>query len=279
MALVLDKLRFAAQRVADTLKSHPFVQSIIVFGSVATETVDSYSDVDMMVICDPDIISLADRTTLLSQVGTGWQVEAAGDPAMFAYGDIDGMVDNVLVTVHYQQVQWVETVMNEVLEHGAITTDLLPFRPYTLPALLQNGWLLYDENQHVARWREASKVYPALLKQNLLQRYLPTLQDQTAEMMATANRNIGPRNFLFHLNWSVDALLSVLYALNDTYDPADRRAAQTTWPLLENAPVNFASRLTSILEGPFDADGMKRCAQQYSELVEDVTLRARKFVV
>jgi predicted nucleotidyltransferase len=270
IGLLLEQRRLVAQRVARVLSAHASITSIIVFGSVATGTVDVHSDVDMLILCQPDLVSPIERAPILKEVGTCWTIDMTTDNALFASGDEAGMVDGILVTVHYQRVVWIETVLHEVLDQGALTTALFPFRPYTLLALLQRGWLLYDAYQHVERWREQIRHYPPLLKHNIVKHFTPILQEQTDELVATAHRGIGPRNFLFHLNRSVDALISILYALNDVYDPADRRAAQTVWPLLYNAPVDFVSRLTAILEGPFDSEGMKRCAQQYSDLVQEV---------
>lgn len=268
--LELDQRRQVAQRVMRVFVEHASIRSIIVFGSVATGTVDAYSDVDMLVICHPGVIPAVERALLLEDVGTGWIVDSDQDNALFAAGDKDGMVDNILVTAHYQTTAWINTVLHEVIDYGAITTKLLPFRPYTLPSLLQRGWLLYDVDGHVEAWRDQVKHYPPLLKQNILQHFTPILQEQTDELVATARRSIGPRNFLFHLNRSVDALISILYALNNVYDPADRRAAQTVWPLLHSTPKDFVPRLNAILEGPFDPERMKLCAQQYSDLAQEV---------
>jgi predicted nucleotidyltransferase len=268
--LELEQRRLVAQRVTQVLATHASITSIIVFGSVATGMVDMHSDVDVLVLCQPDLIPPTERAPMLEELGSGWIIDAPTDNTLFASEDKDGTVDDILVTVHYQSIAWVDAVFREVLDQGAITTELLPFRPYTLPALLQRGWLLYDAHQHVELWREQAKHYPPLLKHNIVQHFMPILQEQTDELVATAHRGIGPRNFLFHLNRSVDALISILYALNDVYDPADRRAAQTVWPLLDNAPVDFVSRLTAVLEGPFDPEGMKQCAQRYSELVQEV---------
>jgi predicted nucleotidyltransferase len=268
--LLLAQRRQVAQRVAGVLARHPSVASIIVFGSVATKTVDQHSDVDMLVLCQPELVPASERALLLGELGSGWIIDVTSGNALFAVGDEGGMVDDIPVSLHYQTVNWIEIVLREVLEQGAISTARLPFRPYTLPALIQRGWLLYDAQQHVAKWREQAKRYPARLKYNIVQHFAPILQEETAELVATAQRGLGPRNFLFHLNRSVDALLSVLYALNEIYDPADRRAALTVWPFLNNAPANFVPRLTAILEGPFDPEGMKQQATRYLKLVEEV---------
>lgn len=267
---LLEHRRLVAQKIARSLSPLPEVASMLVFGSVATKTVDQYSDVDILVLCEPNLISPQSRHLILEQVGSGWRIDESSGNPLFASGDEDGIVDTIPVTLHYQTVEWVEAVLREVYEQGAITTRLLPFRPYTLPALLQRGWLLIDKHQHVARWRTQTEMYPKQLKRNIVQHFKPILQGETEELLAVVQRGLGPRNFLFHLNRSVDALISILYALNDLYDPADRRAAQTVWPVLTIAPANFVARLTVVLEGPFDQAGMKEQSQRYASLVAEV---------
>jgi predicted nucleotidyltransferase len=273
---LLEQRRSAAQKIARSLSPLPEVASILVFGSVATKTVDQFSDVDILVLCEPNIISPQNRHLILEQVGSDWQInEPSGNP-IFASLDEGGIVDTIPVTLHYQTFAWIDDVLREVCEQGAITTKLLPFRPYTLPALLQRGWLLIDKHHHVERWRSQTKVYPKPLKRNIVQHFKPILQGETEELLAAAQRGLGPRNFHFHLNRSVDALISILYALNELYDPADRRAAQTVWPVLTIAPANFVARLTVVLKGPFDQAGMKEQSQRYSSLVSDVMDLSRR---
>jgi len=269
---LLEQRRQVAERVAQAFAVHPATASVIVFGSVATATVDEYSDVDILVICQPELIAEVERNQILQLFGSGWQMSIPSGNALFPVGDEDGRVNEVPVTVHYQTVAWIEAVLSEVIELGAVTTRLMPFRPYTLPALLRRGWLLYDGSEHVARWRQQVMHYPAQLKQNIIQHFAPILREETEEVVAAAKRFLGPANFIFHLSRSSDALISILYALNELYDPADRRAPQNVWLFLKIAPLNFVPRLTAILEGPFDTEGMKRQAQCYAELVNEVTI-------
>lgn len=268
---LLNKRRQVARFVCDSLKQHPAVSSILVFGSVASGYIDERSDVDMLVICQPEIISLADRTSLLSYLGEGWQFhDTSNNNPLFFDCDTDGLVEGVLVTIHYQTTMWISEVLDEVLDHGAITTEKLPFRPYTLPALLQWAWLLHDKNKLVQHWREKAKIFPRQLKLNLFQHFVPQLRENVAELKATAERGLGPRGFIFHLNWAMDDLSSLLYALNEIYDPADRRAERTVLPALPQVPKDFIPRLTEILEGPFDDPGARHRAKLLDQLAAEV---------
>lgn len=271
----LQQRQAIAQQVASLFAIHPAVSSILVIGSVASGQVDERSDVDLLMLCRSEVLPGSERAHLLTQVGANWRFQERQANPLFGEADVDGLVDGVLVTVHYQTVAWIETVLCHVLEQGAITTEQMPFRPYTLPALLQRSWLLFDQDGLVQSWREQIRVFPAVLKTNLLHAFIPRLEEQREELVATAERDIGPRAFLFHLNGAVDALLQILFALNEVYDPADRRIEGVVLPTLPTLPQQFLPRLTQVLQGPFDVEGARYRARLFAELAQEVLQQAK----
>jgi predicted nucleotidyltransferase len=270
-------LRAAALRVGDNLASHPATSAILVFGSVAHGQVDEFSDVDLLLICRSTIPPVAERRAILNEIGSGWQFDRQNEGSVFRVGDVDGHVGGVLVSVHYQTVPWIDAVLDAVLERGAITTEQIPFRPYTVPALLQRAWVLLDRDCDVARWCEASRTYPSLLQANILRHFMPDLRTHVDELTRTAERDLGARNFIFFLNSAIDDLTSILLALNGVYDPADRRMHTTVVPFLAYLPPGFAAAMTEVLEGPFDRQGALRRAQLFERLATDVLREARGF--
>lgn len=270
----LSHLRAAAQRVASSLARHPAISAILVFGSVAHGQVDEFSDVDLLVTCRSAVPPVADREAILSEIGSGWQFDRQNEESLFRIVDEDGVVEGGLVSVHYQTVTWIEAVLEAVLERGAITTEQMPFRPYTVPALLQRAWVPLDRDGDVARWCDASRNYPSLLQANILRHFVPDLRTQVDELRRTAERDLGARNFIFFLNWALDDLTSILLALNGVYDPADRRMHTTVVPFLPYLPPGYVAAMTEILEGPFDRQGGRRRAELFDRLVTDVLRQA-----
>jgi hypothetical protein len=80
---------------------------------------------------------------------------------------------------------------------------------------------------------------------------------------------------LFHLNWAVDALIEILLAVNEVYDPADRRTERLVLPTLPRVPEEFLARFTQVLQGPFDVEGARYRAQLFSELSREVLQQAK----
>ncbi len=269
----LEKLRAVAYRVAEGFDALSDVSAVLVHGSVALGAVDELSDVDLLVVFQSEIPPLSERVGILRSLGSGWSFGERNPASLFPVVDKDGKVDGAPVTVHYQTVPWIDGVLSEVLDRGAISTEALPFRPYTLPALIQRAWVLRNHNGHVERWREWAEVYPERLRANILRHFAPTLMEHTDELERTARRSLGARNFIFFLNWDVDDLTSILFALNGVYDPADRRMDTCVVPHLPYLPAGYVAALQDVLEGPFDDRGMRCRAQLFQGLVTEVLER------
>jgi predicted nucleotidyltransferase len=267
----LERRRAVARRVDRAFADHPEVSAVLVFGSVASGEVDEHSDVDLLVVSRARLLPLGARRRVLSGLGAGWVFRDRTDHnRLFANADTGGVVDGVPVEVHYQTVPWMSSVLGQVLGRGAITTAALPFRPYTLPGLLRRAWLLTDNDGAVARWREQAAVFPEALRENILRRFVPVLRGHAEELCAGAERGLGARVFVFHLDRAEDALFSVLWALNGVYDPADKRAEQVVLPGLARAPADLLPTLNRVLEGPFDRDGALGRARLFAQLADAV---------
>lgn len=266
----LEQRRTIARRLNAELGRHPEISAILVFGSVASGQVDERSDIDLFVVCRAAILPISERQTILTTFGSGWHLQdQAQDNPLFAYCDQDGVVEGVFVTLHYQTVAWIEQVLTDVIEQGMLSTPQMPFRAYTLPSLLSRGWLLHDQDGTVRRWREQIQPFPTQLQRNLLDHFIPLLHENVEELVANAERNLGPRVFLFRLNWAVDALIGMLFAVNEMYDPADRRTERMILPTLNRVPSHFTLRLTEVLEGPFDDDGSRYRAHSFAQLAQE----------
>lgn len=270
---LLEQRRAVAERFARQLSKYERVIAVLVFGSVASGHVDDVSDIDMLVVCAPEIPAVNVRREQVSVLGDGWTFGITGDP-MFPVIDACRSGDGVPVTLHYQEARWLEEILDEVLLRGAITTERTPFRPYTLAGLLNRAWVLEDVRGTVAGWQARTAVFSPLLRENLLAHFTPLLREHTAELTINAKRRLGPRNVIFSLNWAVDALIGILYALNGIYDPADKRAERTVWPHFRVAPEDFSARLAEILAGPFDDRTAMRQAERFERLAAETLVLA-----
>ena len=279
MDILLRRRQEIAQRVNTEFDSLPEVICIFVHGSVATGFVDAQSDIDVTCVCADHIIGLDERRSILSQLGVGWTFhDASLDNPIWAECDSDGCIDNVLVSIHYQTASFITHIIDRVIHQGVLTTEEVPFRPYTLIGLLRQAWLLRDTRGFFRQWLAQTEVYPKTLQANILDHFAPLLRAHVTELVSTAERALGPRLFIFFLDRAVDAMASIRYALNERFDPADKRGEQTILPHLVNLPSDFVSRWNAVLEGPFDRSGMVERAHIFENLANEVLSTATQHI-
>ena len=266
-------IRHLTQPVLDALATMREVVGIVCFGSYALGTADRYSDVDLLVLCHPSVMPVGTRQTVLAtlpatQYYHGQTCEMSWEEPWATVAD-KVVLEAVTVDIVYQTQAWLTDVVEHVLTTSALSTPAMPFRPYTMLGLLDTGVVLYDPTGILAGLRQRLRPYPAVLKANIVRAYEPLMVAGVAELHDYARRDIGPGAFLFHLVRVMDAMASLLYAVNECYDPATKRGeiALDQLPLLPEGGVN---RLTGLLEGPFDAGGRRRVVAALSPLVVDV---------
>lgn len=265
-ATELSQRQVLSRRVADAFDAHVEVTATLVFGSVAAGLVDTFSDIDMLIVC-AELPSVVERERLSISLGLTFE-NVGSDTPLFCDQDSCVSRDGLELSLHYQRNAWIAAILDEVLG-GAITTAQLPFRPYTLLGLLDRSWLLADKRGTVTAWRERLYPYPERLKRNIILSFAPVLRESAEELLVTAERDLGPRNIIFHLNWGVDALVGILLALNEQYDAAERRFEQVVLPRLGTKPEQFDARLQDILGGPFDGKGARYRTKAFKKLADE----------
>ena len=99
---------------------------------------------------------------------------------------------------------------------------------------------------------------------------MPLLKDALEELNSSAERGLGPAIFMFFLMHGHHALTSILFALNDTYDPASRWDESKVLLRLTNVPAAFPSRYREVMEGPFDDVGACQRFRLFESLAKEV---------
>jgi hypothetical protein len=255
------------------------VRGIVCFGSYALGTADAESDVDLYVICDPTIIPEALRYTLFTRIpgGTALHLQYATpgwDNAWAPQAD-RVTLEQIIFDLAYTTHDWLTHVVHRVRTEGVLTLPEIPFRPYTVLGLFAHAMPLYDPHGIVAGLRAQLSPYPPALRANLLGASLPIMTDGLAELRNYTRRNIGPSAFLLHLERVCDAMVSVLYALNEHYDPATKRPEQELRKLAM-LPDRFVARFVRLLEGPFDLRSCPHVVDELTSLVGEVTHLAHR---
>lgn len=262
--------------VVESLARLGRVQAILCIGSYAMGTFDKYSDLDLFVFCEPDIVSASERRRILENVQGVTHFEesdtaAAGWDSQWSPQGDSLCVNGDLFEISYNTADWIRTVVRRVTQEGAISIPEQKFRPYTMLGLLENGIILYDPDSFLGHLIDCLHPYPAQLKQRLISDSLPTLKDCIAELKDGVKRDLGLTFFHFFFHRMCDALYTLLYAVNEKYDPAVKRS-EVEYEKLSVLPPNFLERYAKLLEGPFDMNGRPRAIRELETLVTEIEM-------
>ena len=249
------------------------VRAVLCFGSYAMGTHDASSDIDLYVVCHPQIPVLPERQAAFWQAGKpedllldhdqpGWENQWCPRNDRLR---LDGMPFDII----YNTLDWVRSVVHQVKTTGAVSIPQLRFRPYTFLGLLENSLILYDAHGELHEIVAGLYPYPPALRKTLLATSLDTLHGSLEDMQDYNTRSIGNTAFLFHLWRVVDGLATALFALNQRYDPATKRLEEV-FPSLSILPPDFIRRYQCLLETPLTPPGRLKIVAGLQALVNEI---------
>ena len=249
------------------------VRGILCFGSYAMGTNDARSDIDLYVICRPQIPAAAQRRAALSAAGNVEELRL--DQAQPAWENqwcpcndrltLDGIQFDVL----YNTLDWVQSVVSQVKTSGAATLPQLKFRPYTFLGLLENSVILYDAEGTLCQIVAGLYPYPPALRRSLIAASLDVIHGSLEDMQDYNCRAIGNTAFLFHFWRVIDATSTLLFALNERYDPAAKRLEEV-YRRLPRLPANFLDRYNDLLETPLTPPGRRKIVAGLQALTMEI---------
>ena len=271
----IDLVHNKTALIVESLARLEDVRAILCFGSYAMGTFDEYSDIDLFVFCEPDIVSVSKRQRVLESVQGMTHFEesdtAVGWDSQWSPQSDSFRVNEDLFEISYNTIDWISTVVKRVTQEGATSIPEQKFRPYTMLGLLEKGIILYDPCSLLRHLIDCLYPYPVQLKGRLISDSLHTLKDCLAELKDGVKRGFGLTFFHFFFYRMCDALYTFLFAVNEKYDPAVKRP-EVEYEKLKILPPNFLDRYAGLLEGPFDKNGTQQTINELETLVTEVEM-------
>jgi hypothetical protein len=170
--------------------------------------------------------------------------------------------------VAYNTVSRVAVVVRKV-KQGKPSVPELRFRAHTMLALLEHCIVLYDPKSLVGQMRANLYPYPSRLRERLVTESLASLKRGLDSLGDFASRRVGLTAFQFQLAFLNCDLRTLLFAVNEKYDPVTKRV-ELDLGRLALLPQDFHARYARILKGPFDAAGQARTVKEYGDLIREV---------
>jgi predicted nucleotidyltransferase len=269
-----------SETLVNALSNLEQVRGILCFGSYAMGTNDDRSDIDLYVICQPQIPSPIDRQAVFLQTVDLEVLNIDYDqPAwenQWCPSNDRLLLKGIQIDIIYNTLIWVQSVVTKVKNLGATSLPELKFRPYTFLGLLENSVILFDPDGILQDIVADLYPFPSGLRQTLITNSLAVITGSLEDLHDYTKRNIGNSAFLFHLWRVIDAMETLLFALNERYSPATKRLeeAYRSLPIL---PENFLERYNNLLETPLTPSGRLEMMTRLQELVDDILKLVRRY--
>ncbi len=273
MADVAYLLRERTDPVVCVLSHIKDVRGILCFGSYAMGTFDACSDVDLYVFCHPAVLpSHVRRKAFLKISGVTHleinHVEPGSDNCWCPRTDRFRLQDAAM-DISWNTVEWISTVVRKVTKESCTSVPELPFRPYTMLGLLETSVILYDPGSILQNLKSTLRPYPERLKQALLSEGLAIIRSSLDELRDCVRREIGNTAFHFHFERVLDALGMTLFAINERYDPATKRAEEA-YRALSVVPKDFMDRYVRLLQLPLTQEGRRAVVAELEGVTKDI---------
>lgn len=261
----IRQLNSFIQHLTSTLN----IESVICYGSYAAGLQDKRSDIDLLVLMQklpsshelqkmyqgvPDIQKIENRD--LSHWDNTWSLHNATL-------DLGGLK----IDLGYNTLFWVKKVAKKLLQDNQISFKELLFRPYTFLGLLEHSQCLYDKRDFIKKIKSTIRPFPLGLKKEIVKSFLPIMNDCYVDLVDNLQRDLGILAFQFHVFIGLDAIIQLLWVINDVYDPASKRTEFYLFKL-KVLPKNFKD---------FIQDKLARSYLQQKEFV-DAFAKVKEFL-
>jgi predicted nucleotidyltransferase len=268
-----ELLHARAGAVVTVLSGIDAVRGVLCFGSYAMGTFDDQSDVDLCVLCHPDIVTPESRRLALGMIDGLTELQIGHqDPVwdnQWIRAEDRFRLHGVLIEVGWNTIDGLRTVIRKVSEEASTSFPELRSRAHTMLRLLADSVILLDPEGSLRRMQSELYPYPTRLKQALLRASLRVLRDSLSEMSNYAARGIGNTALHFHLERYLEALRTIVFALNERYDPCSKRV-EHVYATMGKLPPDFLTRYKRALEIPLTEKGRR-------ELVNELETLTRNF--
>lgn len=248
------------------------VESILLIGSRATPFYDQQSDYDLYIIYSGIKPLVCERNALIGIDGIS-NLEIKSESNIWTNEWIQSgetfLLNSIKVDSGYQSLDFLKSVIKGVVSDGEISLEIMKFRPYTIPGLIEESQILFDKNGELDILRQIVRPFPENLKSKLINQGKEIVSESLEDMEDYCNRGIGNNAFLFHLLRVSDGICQILYALNEIYDPSSKRTEEH-FEMLKKKPADFRMRFERILEGPFNKENRCDIVNQLNKLYEDI---------
>jgi len=268
----MHPLQTAFDALLEALKSEPSLRAI---GKTGGESLpkDGYSDIDLFLFCDA-IPPRTAREAVLRPL--------AGIVEIVSFGEQEhphwGLVDSILlgeqeVYLMYFTQDLFEQSIADILQGKRTEREENYFYPTGRLASIQGMYAFYDPDGFLAELKTRVKVYPDALRDAILSRCLPKIDDHEDFLRAIRRKD----ELFYHstLDLALDRFLQALFALNRVYFPSRKRSLEYIHGFAIK-PDNCEARLERAVALGARAETLEESYSAWRELCRELEALAMK---
>ena len=239
-----------AYDIASVYSVLPNVESVIMAGSHMSGHADDESDIDLYVYLRDDL-TIDMRAVIAhnraSQPEINNQFWESGDEWIEVESDHS-------VDVMFRRKQWIEDQISQVVDWHTPSIGYSTSMWYNV----RHSHILFDRNGWFLALQEHSKqAYPDALQSAIISKNYPILRTTISSYYAQLEKAIK-RDDIVNINHRVAALLAsyfdVLFAVNKTLHPGEKRLIAMCESLCEKRPPNMREQVEALVRTSNDAN-------------------------
>jgi len=201
------------------------IESVLCYGSYGAGLQDKNSDVDILILLDklPSPAQLHELYKGIPHVKNIEEKDLRHWDNVWTLHNTALEVDDLKIEVGYNTLAWVKKIIKKLIQDNQISFKEFSFRPYTFLGLLEHSACIYDRHDFIKNVKSNIRPFPLGLKKEIVKSFLPILNDCYEDLVDNLQRDIGILAYQFQVFVGMDALIQLLWVINDVYDPASKR--------------------------------------------------------
>ncbi|HWQ98708.1 MAG TPA: DUF4037 domain-containing protein [Clostridia bacterium] len=247
------------------LRQQPSIRAIGKTGGEALPT-DGCSDIDLFLFCE-QIPALEVRAVNYALFPRNVRVAEFGSCEHPHWGLVDSiLIGKQEIYLMYFTRSSFDASIEAILRGERTEREENYFYPTGRLASIQGMHAFYDPDKVLAQWKARIADYPDALRDAILSRCLPKIDDEEDFMRAIRRKDV----LFYHatLDLALDRFLQMLFALNRTYFPSRKRSLEFIHGFTYK-PENCETRLERVVTLGASAETLEESYRIWQELCRE----------
>lgn len=231
------------QQIINKFKNFEQVEGITLAGSIAFETEDENSDIDIDIYINNEIPP-NEREKIAKEFADYMEIDNQfwGPSDEWKLRNSEKKIDII-----YLDIQWIKDYLERVIDRCEASVGYSTCFWHNVI----NSRIIYDKNGELSKLQEKYKVaYPSKLKENIVDKNYPILRNNLSAYYYQIEKAIK-RKDLISINHRIAALLAsyfdIIFSVNEMPHPGEKKLLKILNGSCKKVPFNIEKNISTIL--------------------------------